>query len=282
MASRSLMFGGLAIAALAVLGAQVLRPDAAAVAAPAAVVAATRVLVAVRALPVGHVTADADFDWRAWPAKGVDPAYVVAGHPIDLAGQVVRTALLSGEPVTAARLVAPGTRGVLAAVTAPGMRAAAVALSQAAGVSGLIEPGDRVDVILTQAVGDRRAASTVLRDVRVVAVDAALAGRERGDLGGTASLEVTPRQAEMLALAGEMGKVSLSLRSLAAGASRPARAMTLDHELSRLRGAPAAAADMAATSATLALPVPAAPIAATGRTISLFHGSTTETRAMPR
>ena len=73
------MFGGLAIAALAVLAAQVLRPDAPAVAAPASVVAASRVLVAVRALPVGHVTAAADFDWRAWPSDGVDAAYIVAG-----------------------------------------------------------------------------------------------------------------------------------------------------------------------------------------------------------
>ena len=221
-----------------------------------------------------------DFVWRAWPAAGVDAAYVVRGTSGNLSGQVVRLALLPGDPVTAERLVAPGSRGRLAAVTAPGMRAASVALSPAAGVSGLVEPGDRVDVILTQTVGsagsERRGATTVIDDARVVAVDA---GRERGNEGGTASLEVTPRQAEMLALAGEMGKVSLSLRSLAAGPSRPPRTMTLDHELSRLRGAPAAA--MAATAPALALTPPLAPTAS-GRSISLFHGSTTETRAVPR
>lgn len=284
MASRSLMFGGLAVAALAVLGVEALRQDNAAVAAtPVTPVPATRVLVAVRALPVGHVTAPADFAWRDWPNAGLDPAYVIDGTRRDLSGQVVRTAFLPGEPVTPARLVAPGTRGILAAVTAPGMRAASLALSPAAGVSGLIEPGDRVDVILTQTMGERHGATTVLSDVRVVAVDAALAGKGRdAGAGGTASLEVSPRQSEILALAGEMGKVSLSLRALAGGAGRALGEMTFDTEISRLRGAHAAAMASAGAVFTAPAAVTAPSDVRRGPTISLFHGSTAEIKGVAR
>ena len=191
----------------------------------------------------------------------------------------MRSALLPGDPVTAARLVAPGTRGILAAVTAPGMRAAAVALSQAASVSGLVEPGDRVDVILTQTVGERRAATTVLHDVRVVAVDEALAGtgRDGGD-GGTASLELTPRQSEILALAGEMGKVSLSLRALSAGADRAPGATVFDSDISRLRAASVAAVT-AAAPVTARAASEAAPL---GRVVTMFHGSTVEIKGVAR
>ena len=191
----------------------------------------------------------------------------------------MRSGLLPGEPVTAAWLVAPGTRGILAAVTAPGMRAAAVALSQAASVSGLVEPGDRVDVILTQTVGERRAATTVLHDVRVVAVDEALAGtgRDGGD-GGTVSLELTPRQSEILALAGEMGKVSLSLRALSAGADRAPGATVFDSDISRLRAASVAAVT-AAAPVTARAASEAAPL---GRVVTLFHGSTVEIKGVAR
>jgi pilus assembly protein CpaB len=96
------------------------------------------------------------------------------------------------------------------------------------GDGGLIWPGDRVDVILTQQLDEKDAAlarrfvsETVLNDVRVVAVDqsiaqGAVAGGDNttGKLARTVTLEVTPQQAERAALAERIGKITLAIRAV--------------------------------------------------------------------
>lgn len=185
-----------------------------------------RVLVAASDLPAGTLVQPTHLRWRAWPADdGLEKTYVVEGDrgAEEFAGAVVRQGLRAGEPVTAGRLVKPGDRGFLAAVLNPGMRAVSVAINGVTGIGGLVFPGDRVDLILTQRVKnpdggdgpDRRASETVLSDVRVLAMDQRT-NDQKGEakVAQIATLEVSTRQAEAVTLAVEIGHLSLSLRSL--------------------------------------------------------------------
>jgi pilus assembly protein CpaB len=109
------------------------------------------------------------------------------------------------------------------------MRAVSVPVDEASSNAGLIFPGDRVDLIVTHSLDltgeagvSRRVSETVLRDLRVIAMGRSLKGEAEADLtvgaqARTATLETSPAGAEKIALASELGKLSLSLRSLAVG-----------------------------------------------------------------
>lgn len=217
---------------------------------PAAPVAA-QVLVAARPLPAGTILKPADVRWQSWPAGAADGYLTnVASSPAQIAGAVARTDLAAGEPLTAQRVVQPGERGFLAAVLKPGRRAVTVNVSASTGVAGFIFPGDKVDLVLSREAGDKRFVSeTVLTDVRVVGIDQRTSNPNSEVLvPQTATLEVTPKQAEVVTMVTELGKLSLSLRSLAtpadAGPADHAVTRTWDHEITRgstPRAAPAAA-----------------------------------------
>jgi pilus assembly protein CpaB len=187
-----------------------------------------KVLVAQRALPVGTIiTADA-VSFQGWPGELVKDAYYIEGEAdmTKLLGTVVRFPITAGQPLTQGSLVAPGDRGFLAAALAPGMRAITIPVSAKTGVGGFVFPGDRVDLMLTQDVkgegsGDSlRTAETILRNLRVLATDQAtdsevVDGKTVVHAFRTVTLEVTPRIAEKVAVAQEIGEISLSLRAIA-------------------------------------------------------------------
>lgn len=205
------------------------------------------ILVANKELPVGTILTVEHLDWQVWPERGLNDAYFQQGKQTqkDLIGKVVRSPINRGEPMTQSAIVAQGERGFLAAVLSPGMRAATVKLSPVAGIGGFIFPGDRVDVILTHKIEVSRsekytAAETVFQNVRVLAVD------QRSEVEGdkvqiakTATLEVTPKMAEKVAMLEHIGMLSLSLRSLVGGADEqqnanpdsPPISRTLSHTL---------------------------------------------------
>jgi pilus assembly protein CpaB len=215
------------------------------------------VLVAKAPLPLGYILKAEDLAWQPWPTETNGMPYILsgAGRPEDFAGRVVRSPFAAGEPLTAGRLVAPGERGFLAAVLQPGMHAASVAVTATSGISGFVFPGDRVDVLLTHILPDpsqetsstgsansqRRATETVLRNIRVLAVDQRADSKDKEVVvARTATLEVTDKESELLALVAEMGKLSLSLCSLvpddaSAGPSQSQRSsFTLDSQASHL------------------------------------------------
>lgn len=233
---------------------------------------AKSVLVARRAIPRGHILKRGDLDWRPWPAAGVKSDYIEMGsRPIKtFLGVVAREPLSEGEPIANAKIVSPGDRGFLAAVLQPGMRAISVAISPATAVSGLILPGDRVDILFTLPVPEifqrgagatainRHSAETVLSGIRVVAIDQEIEGRDgKAMIGKTATLEVTPKQAEIVALADFMtiGKLSLSLHSLIPAddgrMSAAAPSHTIDADISKLF--PPLASEEARPPATLTI-----------------------------
>lgn len=220
------------------------------------------VLVAAAELTAGQFIKKSQLRWQAWPEDGIAEAYFVKGRKYPgqnekgekvekdaveaFLGSVVRSRISVGEPITDGRVVRPGDRGFLAAVLAPGNRAISVPINATTGISGFVFPGDKVDLLLTHSITEsaesdtvRRATETVLSDIRVLAVDQRTNdSEEKAAIAKTATLEVTPKQAEIIAVANELGRLSLSLRSLANDVAediRPAsRAHTWDTEASRL------------------------------------------------
>lgn len=191
----------------------------------------TKVLVATHGLPAGQFLQPNDLEWQVWPHEAINSSYILSGSRTvdDLVGSVVRAAISGGEPITDDRLIKKGDRGFLSAIMAPGTRAVTVQLQDKAGLGGLVLPGDHVDVVLTATVPsgvpnepEHRASETVLEDIRVVAIDQKMSDMSNETvMARTATLEVTPKQAEILALVTDMGKISLTLRSIASGDQKP-------------------------------------------------------------
>src|SRR5712671_714513 len=217
--------GGTAMLARAWLAAQ--RAAEIAEASPMALPApAKSVLVARTEIRRGQIMKPEDLSWQVWPEGGLDKSYVVLGTrtPESFAGWVARNPISAGEPLSETKIIAPGNRGFLAAVLRPGMRAISIPVTITSGISGFIFPGDQVDLMITHAIPagpggsggyEHKAAETVLRDVRVIAIDQRLESKAgEAVVAHTATMEVTPKQSEIIALAGEIGKLSLSLRSL--------------------------------------------------------------------
>ena len=189
-------------------------------------VPAQAVLVAAANLPTGLFIKEEHLRWQAWPSDAVDPNYLMQ-EKTDLAtvvGSVVRRGIAAGEPIVAGKVVKPGDRGFLAAVLKPGMRAITFGISETSGLAGMVFPGDRVDMLLThelpgtegQEGEGRRASETVLENVRVLAIGQRLDDQAEAPVEGkTATIEVTPKQAEMVAVLVDLGRISLALRSLA-------------------------------------------------------------------
>ena len=222
------------------------------------------VLVARGGITRGQILKPQDFSWQVWPEGGIDKNYILSGSRTaeSFAGWVARDPFAAGEPISEAKIVSPGSRGFLAAVLRPGMRAISVPVTATSGISGFVFPGDQVDLLITHLPAgvagtngaQHRAAETVLQDVRVIGVDQKLDSKNGEALvAHTATLEVTPKQSEMIAVATEIGKLSLSLRSLATASSEKSPAdsptgdekgtFTLDSEVSQLLPKPGAAAE---------------------------------------
>ena len=211
--------GGTALLARAWLAAE--RSKELAEAAPMALATpAKSVLVARTEIRRGQILRPDEMVWQTWPEGGLDKTYVVMGGPRtpeSFAGWVAKNPIVGGEPISEAKIIAPGNRGFLAAVLRPGMRAISVPVTITSGISGFIFPGDQVDLMLTYSVPateaaedkdkkptyEHKAAETVLRDIRVIAIDQRLESKAGEAVPAhTATFEVT-RQANRGDPAGE-------------------------------------------------------------------------------
>ena len=138
------------------------------------------------------------------------------GHfiaPEKAAGRVVITPMKRQELILESRL-APATvkQGGMAAIITPGKRAVSIAGNKVLGSSGLINPGDRVDILLT-ADGKNK---TVFENVLVLATGGQLRRNPEGKPSPVSvyTLEVTPEQGEKIILAANSGKIHFALRSV--------------------------------------------------------------------
>ena len=187
----------------------------------------TQVLVARADIGLGQITNESLFRWQTWPndaAQGFITDKSGKDAMRQLSGAIARAPIMAGEPITASKLVKAGQGGVLAAILPPGMRAISTKIKEETAVGRLILPNDHVDVILIRRLrsksgGEDFVSDTLFRNVRVLALGQQIETKEgkksAEGSANTATLELTPRQSEMLALANSLGEISLSLRSIA-------------------------------------------------------------------
>lgn len=275
-----LLVGALLIAGVTAFMARNMFADgnAVATASAAPAVVGNQVLVAAKPLPRGTIVTADMVAFQPWPEDMVEKAYFVKGEvdPATLVGKVVRHTIIAGQPVAQGALVGPGENGFLAAALGPGMRAITVKVSDTSGVGGFVFPGDRVDVVLTQEVGGGegaalKASETIVRNLRVLAVDQRVDDTStQAKVGRTATLEVTPKLVEKIAVAQTIGSLSLSLRAIADSTAELERAIAAGEV--EVDGNDAAA-DEALELAISRLPSDVNPTYTTGGEVSRFQRS---------
>ncbi len=187
------------------------------------------VLVAAKDVAVGGLLDRSTVRWQKWPKDIVRGGMISRKAKPDAMKKFensrARTAIFQGEPLNEKKVVFPGESGFMAAILPKGMRAIAVRVSVETGAGGFILPNDRVDVLLTRKMSgsgssNRTITDTVLSNVRVLAIDQSFAVNEKGekisdDKINTATLELDPKQSEVIALAETTGQLTLALRSMA-------------------------------------------------------------------
>jgi pilus assembly protein CpaB len=191
---------------------------------PQAQLETVEIIIAKDDIGVGQILTPQNVAWQTWPAATAGPQFIQKKNRPDaindFSGAIVRIAFASGEPIREAKVIKAGSSGFVAALLPPGMRAIAMEISPEAGAGGFILPNDHVDVILTRMEKASHeeffTAETILADVRVLAIDQTVEEKngQRVIVGKIATLALSSRQTETLALARRMGSLSLALRGL--------------------------------------------------------------------
>ena len=203
---------------------------------------ATRpVVVAAKDIPAGAALDKQSLSVQQWPAVAV-PKEALAN--LEAAqGRVTRVPVFTGEALVAGRLARPGTAPGLEARIAPGMRAMSVRINDVAGMSGLVQPNSRVDVLVSLRERTEHATEEVsklfLENMRVLSMGSRTTRDDSGDPtpATTATLEVTPAQAEKLAVAMRQGTIQLVLRGSNDSDSTGTKGSSGSEVLAQLRAA---------------------------------------------
>jgi pilus assembly protein CpaB len=171
---------------------------------------------------------------QEWPEEAVPPeAFTSLEDLLGASNQEPRRArrsMVAGEPVLRNKVSNFGEKVTIADMIDPTKRAMAIRVTDVSGVAGFVTPGDRVDVLLTRRLdGNNMTTTTVLQDIVVRGTDQ-LADQDldKPNVARTVTVEVTPDEAQRVALAQEAGTLSLTLRNLAASDSPDLRALSVN------------------------------------------------------
>lgn len=183
------------------------------------------VLVLAGDVPMGAPVGD-QLKWQSWPSDGLTENFITKSVEPDAAekyaGSVARVAMFSGEPLRKSKLIGEG-QSFMSSILPSGSRAIATQVSADTSAGGFILPNDRVDVIMTRRAESGGSAGgfiteTILKNIRVLAIDQNIREDEDGKktkVGETATLELTPQQAEIITVAQQMAdRLTLALRSV--------------------------------------------------------------------
>lgn len=247
-----------------------------------------QVLIAAQDLPAGTLLASTATQWQAMQQGSVPKNAILRSDPAarTLQGGLLHNAVSRGAVIQTGDIISTDTPGFLAAALKPGMRAVSVAINDVSGNAGLIQPGDYVDLLLTQTLqGNPQnparsvVSETIATMLRVIAVGSTLQRPKDSDgaspnaAARTVTLEVTPRSAEAINVAARLGDLSLALRSFAHTGNQPLSAPP-DTEAGTER-APMWAGDISQAARAAATPSAASP------TVQVLRGSNSGSATTP-
>lgn len=190
-----------------------------------------RIVVATQELDFGTKLTSQNVRLQNWPASSVPQGAFRSIPDVLKDNRVALRAMVPGEPVLASNVSGLDGRATLAALLPEGMRAVSIPVDAVNGVAGFVLPGTMVDVLLTRRIEGEGASSDDLRsdllleNVQVLAVDQLANDKEgKPKVSRTATLSVTPYDAQRLSIARKLGTLSLTLRRVESAAMGDAAA----------------------------------------------------------
>jgi pilus assembly protein CpaB len=178
-------------------------------------------------VPMG-TTLGSNIGWERWPAENVNANFITRANDPEAVDQlknsVARVAMYSGEPVRRSKLIGEG-QSFMSSILPSGTRAVATSIAADTSAGGFILPNDYVDVIMTRRADAQNGGAssgfiteTILKNIKVLAIDQTIQEDEEGKktrVGQTATLELTPQQAEIITVAQQMAdRLTLALRPI--------------------------------------------------------------------
>ncbi len=176
------------------------------------------IVVAAAPLPFGTELSSDNTKEIPWAAKTLPAGAFPGKEQLFKDGKRVSlSSIQTDEPVLESKITGPGQRASLSSLLDPNKRAITIRVDDVRGVAGFILPNDRVDVVLIRSEsgpqGQRNYSDILLQDVKVIAVDQIVSEqKDKPVVAKAVTLEVTPRQAQRISLATDVGHLSLILR----------------------------------------------------------------------
>jgi pilus assembly protein CpaB len=244
------------------------------------------VVVAVDEVPEGIPLTETGLRVKRYP---VDAVPAGAFREVDsLVGRVARVPIFAGEPVLDGKLAPTGSGAGLEVKISAGHRAMSIPVNDYAGIAGLIQPNSRVDVLVTLRPDNRRrdrTAKVFLENLRVLSVGTELGRDEKGKpiSASTVTVEVTPEQTELLAVAMNEGVLHLALRGFADDDDVETRGATPSDVLAearRIQSAPRPRPVAASPPAAAPTPEPAAPELPSWMKVQVYRGTEMEEKTV--
>ncbi|HUY36945.1 MAG TPA: Flp pilus assembly protein CpaB [Pirellulales bacterium] len=180
----------------------------------------TPIYVALADIAMGDPLTLQSLKLEEWPKDKVQPGAL--GNLEDVEGRRCRVKIFAGEPILEPKLLAKGETQTNATDLIPkGFRVVAVNVNAVSSASGLIQPGDRVDLLVHVKADPNRGipsdlTRTFLQNVKVFAIDDKFTRPEEGETSITVKtilLLITPEQCELVMLATKLGEIQLVMRS---------------------------------------------------------------------
>jgi pilus assembly protein CpaB len=160
-----------------------------------------------------------DYPKEAVPPGAFDNIDMIAGQNQD---RVTLRAIDLNEPVLPDKISGTGGRAILSTVIDKNMRAVTISVNDIKGVAGFVQPGDRVDVLLTRKTGNSPADTSeqrndvLLQNIKVLGVDQQSDDKkDKPTVAKAVTVEVSPEDGQKLTLAASIGNLSLALRNFA-------------------------------------------------------------------
>jgi pilus assembly protein CpaB len=181
------------------------------------------IVVASNALPFGTALSDSNVVEIPWGMRELpDGAFSSKQTLLKGGRRATLASVAKNEPILGSKITGPGQQASLSTTIEDGMRAVTLRVDDVRGVAGFILPNDHVDVVLIRSAnnpaGRESYSDLLLQNVKVIAVDQVAAEqKEKPSVAKAVTLEVTPAQAQKIALATDVGTLSLILRQAGQG-----------------------------------------------------------------